>query len=92
MFLEPDKGDIYYLGDIIDIEYRSFSNSERVNIYLEKKGDIVFTVRENVPNNGVYKWNSPSSLRPSVHFQVKIVDASRTNVFILSERFGIIAK
>ncbi|MCZ7603336.1 MAG: Ser-Thr-rich GPI-anchored membrane family protein [Melioribacteraceae bacterium] len=92
VFHKPQKGNIFYLGDEIDVEYRVFSNSDFINLYAEKKGSIMFTIAENVPNTGQFKWQTNKQMIPSVHYQIRIVNPNNQDIYALSERFGIISK
>ena len=90
-FYKPQKADIYYLGDSVPIEYRVFSNSDVVDIYVIKKTSVIYQIALRTENDGKFTWNTDLSTRPSVHYQIKIVNPQNTEVFILSESFGVIA-
>lgn len=91
-FYSPEKADIFYLGDDVPIEYRRFSQSDIVNIYIIKKGKVIYTLAQRTQNDGSFIWKTNSTLNTSVQYQVKIENASDTDIYILSKRFGLISK
>lgn len=89
---KPSHGDIYYLGDKIDIKYRPFSTSEVVDVYIEKKGAVRYIIGERLKNDGSLTWQTNSDTRPSVQYKVRIVNPDNPEVFTLSEQFGLLRK
>ena len=91
-FYSPEKADIFELGDEVLIEYRVFSNSDVVDIQILRKTSVSYILAEDEKNDGQFVWRTDDEVKPSNHYQIKIINPSNRDVFIMSERFGLISK
>lgn len=92
IFEEPEKADIYYLGDIVPIRFKSFSNSKTIDIHVVKKGTLRYVIGTNIQNTGSYSWQTNENIIPSVHYQIKLIDPKDERIYALSESFAVIQK
>ncbi len=89
-FQKPERGDIYHLGDSISIEYSTFTTSDLVNIYIIKKSHVIYKIAEEEENDGNFIWQTNDDTQTSVQYQIKIENPEDPEIFILSDRFGVI--
>lgn len=89
VFIKPAFGEVYHLGDNIMIEYEPFHNTETVDLYVEKKGQIRYVLGKGIQATGRHNWQTHSSTLTSVHYQIKIVHPDNDEIYSLSDVFEL---
>jgi hypothetical protein len=92
LIMSPQKGDVYYVGDEIVINYLTFTSSSTIDIYGQKKGSIIHTIAKGVPNSGTFVWKTDDTVPRSNHYQIRLVNSNDENIYIVGEQFGIVSK
>jgi len=81
-------------GEILTVKWTNYSysarNISRLNIYIVKGDNIIYTVAKNIFNNGKYVTKLPSDFNPG-QYRIKITSVDEAS-FALSEVFRIIAE
>ncbi|NUM55265.1 MAG: hypothetical protein HUU46_16590 [Candidatus Hydrogenedentes bacterium] len=71
--LSPNGGERYNAGDNVPIHWLSIGNTGgAVHINLVQDGKSVAKIKRNALNDGLYRWNIPSTIDPGKGYKIKI--------------------
>jgi subtilisin family serine protease len=76
---EPAEGAHWVTGFDYDIQWISIGGGPAVSIFLEKAGQVIYTIAENVENNGSWRWSIPVELENASDYSLLITDGSLEN-------------
>ena len=92
--VSPNRTSRIEAGEVLTVKWTNYSysarNISRLNIYITKGDDIIYTIAENIFNNGKYVTKLPSDFIPG-QYRIKITSVDETS-FALSQEFQIIAQ
>jgi subtilisin family serine protease len=76
---EPSEGTHWVTGFDYDIQWISIGGGPAVSIFLEKAGQVIYTIAENAENNGGFRWSIPVELENASDYSLLITDGSLEN-------------
>ena len=87
--VEPAGSERWVVGFSYDIQWISIGSDSAVCLYLEKEGQIIETIAQNIPDQGSYTWSIPAHLTEASDYTIRIENSQhydRSQAFTIAEK------
>jgi len=86
----PKNSSFWKPGDMMEIKWITSGSIDKVDIQLYRKSTFIKDLKNNLKNNGSFRWNIPYEIDHSLHYHIKIINHNNPDEYELSDRFAII--
>ncbi|MFH1527096.1 MAG: Ser-Thr-rich GPI-anchored membrane family protein [Bacteroidota bacterium] len=85
----PGLSEVVKPGTKYPINYILLPETIELNIYLLNSGSLVYTIKKQTYNDGLFKWNIPDNLEVSGQYQIKLENSDNPDIIGMSNNFII---